>query len=177
MPHAADQELAGIALRLRRLSLVLTALSVGGAVAWWWWVDLRTVLGDSVVRLTLTPDMMLHMRLAGLALEMLPLAVQLWMIHLLRRFADEIAAARLFDTGLLYRRLGLAAMALGAVEIANGTLTRMLLTLIGDRHLLSVGLAMTAGDLYLMLAGAILVATAQVVTRAQAAQAEIDAFV
>ena len=174
-PH--NRTLAAIAVRLRKLALLVATISVIGVGLWWWLADLSTIVGENFANMQLTAQTERTMRLAGLSIELLPLAIQLRMAWLLHRFAGEIELGRVFDTARLYQQLGLAAITLGLVEIAAGTLARAVLTLIGNPHLLSLGLAMSAGDLYLMLVGAILMSTSAFIAMAQSAKRENDQFV
>lgn len=172
-----NRNVAHAAHGLRRLAWLVAIISVAGALAWWWLADLSTIVGENFAAMRPSPQTLVNMRLAGLAIEMAPLAMQLYIARLLHRFADKIEHGEAFDTAPLYRRLGMAAIALGGIEIATGTLARAVLTLIGNPHMLSIGLAMSAGDLYLMLVGAILISTSAIIALAQTAKRENDQFV
>lgn len=170
-------ELSAMAVRLRRLAVAFGVISILGSVGWWWLADLQTIIGDNYGRMAITAPIEQQMRMAGFAIELIPLAVELWIVRLLYRFAGRIGTGQALATHLLYRQLGKAAILLGCAAVVAGTLDRLVLTLIGNSHLVSIGLAMSAGDFYLMLVGAILIATASVISRDQAVQRENDAFV
>lgn len=171
------EALTKIAVRLRRLALIVGATSIIGTFAWWLTVDLQTILGENYDAQPISPHTRSLMHVAGLLIELLPLAVQLWIVTLLYRFASEIERGNVFDTARLYRQLGFAAIALALADVIAGSLARAVLTLIANPHVLSIGLALTSGDVGIILVGAILIATSSFIAMAQAAQRENDEFV
>ncbi len=170
-------DLTAIAKRLRLLAIAFGVISIAGACAWWWLVDLRTLVSERIDIATVPEARMHLMRLTGLAIELIPLAVQLWMVWLLHGFAGEVAAGQVFSTSRIYRKFGHAAMLLGLANALTSTLDIVVLTLIADRHLLCFKFTISASDLYLMLVGAILLVTASFIAQADLVQRENEGFI
>jgi hypothetical protein len=170
-------ELSAISKRLRYLALFVASISIAGVWLWWCLTDLESVLGDAYRVLAPSIHTQQSMRYAGLFIEAIPLSVQLWISKLLYQFASQIERNNVFDTAELYRKLGGAAIALGIIEILSETMARTIMTLIANPHWLTVGISMSTSDLYLMLVGAILLATSSFIAMAKSAKRENDAFI
>lgn len=166
--YSRKAKLARLGQGIKRLIWLVGGLSTCVAIVRWFVFDVRAWLPPTLAAYTPSGTLDIEQRLAGFCIELIPLAVAIYVLVILYRICDRCICGELFGskTGLSYRKLGRGLILLGAANGLYTTLITVVLTYSPNSGNLKIPLGLSTADLYLMVVGVAVVMLGHVMEEA-----------
>lgn len=177
-PMSTDFPIKRASRRLRVLSWIGLSIALAAGSMRWFFAS-KAWMPPAVVGWMPPGGLSMAQRIAGFAIEMMPLGAALYTFMALDSICARYARGEIFGAraGSAYRSLGKGVLCLGIANAMYTTLIIAVFTLSFEKRAMVIGFGLSHADLYLLIVGGAVMMLGYVMDEAQRLHQENSEFV